>query len=58
MMIQTVRQKRIGGQVLDSFEKVVHSRPMLSLDDIFSLDELEKWLRKIKDKYPKASFFS
>lgn len=32
--------KRVGGAVLDKFEKVTHSVPMQSLQDVFSRDEL------------------
>lgn len=38
--------KRVGGAVLDSFVKVVHSQPMLSLEDVFSEEELTAWLTR------------
>jgi DNA ligase (NAD+) len=38
--------KRVGGAVLDSFVKVTHSQPMLSLEDVFSHDELHEWLKR------------
>lgn len=40
--------KRVGGIVIDSFEKVQHRSPMLSLDNIFSGDEFFEFDQKIK----------
>ncbi len=33
--------KKIGGEVLEKFEKVIHEKPMMSLSDVFSYEELE-----------------
>jgi DNA ligase (NAD+) len=38
--------KRVGGAVLDSFVKVEHRQPMLSLEDVFSEEELLAWLKR------------
>ncbi len=38
--------RRVGGAVLDSFQKVTHSQPMLSLEDVFSKEELHEWLSR------------
>jgi len=38
--------QRIGGRPLDKFNKVTHSRPILSLEDVFSISELAKWREK------------
>ena len=32
--------KRVGGQVIDKFNKIVHARPMLSLANVFNEDEI------------------
>lgn len=40
--------KRVGGVVIDSFEKVQHRSPMLSLDNIFSGEEFYEFDQKIK----------
>ena len=48
--------KRVGGQALSKFEKVVHSVPLMSLQDVFSLEELSDFLAKIKDSYPNTEF--
>ncbi|OQA52061.1 MAG: DNA ligase [candidate division WS2 bacterium ADurb.Bin280] len=39
--------QRVGGQPLDKFEKVNHKSPMLSLNDAFSKEELEKWQERL-----------
>jgi len=41
--------QRVGGQPLKQFVKVVHSRPMLSLNDIFSEDDLSAWEKRIRN---------
>lgn len=40
--------QRVGGEVLESFEKVRHERPMLSLDDAFDQEELEDFDGRVK----------
>lgn len=39
---------RVGGEVLDHFEKVEHSIPMLSLDNAFNADELREFDRRVR----------
>lgn len=39
---------RVGGVVLDSFKKVTHKIPMMSLGDIFNEDEVRQFDAKIK----------
>jgi len=41
--------KRVGGAVLDKFEKVVHEVPLKSLQDVFSREELFSALSKITE---------
>jgi DNA ligase (NAD+) len=40
--------ERVGGTVLDQFEKVVHSAPMLSLGNAFNDNDLNDFDRKIR----------
>ncbi len=35
--------QRVGGQPLEKFKKIEHSKPMLSLNDVFSKEDLEDW---------------
>ena len=35
--------QRVEGQPLKGFKKAKHTVPMLSIEDVFSLEELEKW---------------
>lgn len=39
--------QRVEGKVLDKFEKVVHKKRMLSLNDVFSFQELNEWEKRI-----------
>ncbi len=38
--------QRVGGQRSDAFQAVVHRRPMLSLSNAFSADDLTAWARR------------
>ena len=38
--------QRVGGSPLDKFTKVKHSQPILSLEDVFSPEEVVKWSEK------------
>ena len=48
--------QRVGGTVLSEFTKIAHDKPMLSLGDVFSYDELRDWAKKITDIYPSVEF--
>jgi DNA ligase (NAD+) len=44
--------QRVGGAVLPGFSKVIHTHPVLSLEDVFNMDELvvyEKRISKLLD---------
>lgn len=38
--------KRVGGEVLDAFEKSAHIKPLWSMEDIFNENELKEWLAR------------
>ena len=48
--------QRVGGQALKKFEEVVHPVPLMSLQDVFSMEELAEFLDKIMLTYPDAAF--
>ena len=48
--------QRVGGMALSKFEKVTHPVPLMSLQDVFSLEELNDFLGKIKLDYPDSDF--
>ena len=48
--------QRVGGVALSKFEKVVHSVPLMSLQDVFSLEELDDFLQKISSISPGVEF--
>lgn len=48
--------KRVGGQALSQFEKYSHPVPLMSLQDVFSEDELREFVEKIATQYPNAAF--
>ena len=48
--------KRVGGEALSQFEKVNHPVPLMSLQDVFSREELGEFLEKILTAEPSAAF--
>ena len=48
--------KRVGGEALSQFEKVQHPVPLMSLQDVFSTEELREFLDKMKEVFPSAVF--
>ena len=48
--------KHVGYTVLSSFNKVSHTKPMMSLGDIFSYEELIDWANKIEQVYPNVEY--
>ena len=48
--------KRVGGAALSKFEKVQHAVPLMSLQDVFSLEELEDFLQKITGETGNCDF--
>ncbi len=40
--------KKIGGEVLDKFNKVMHDKPMMSLSDVFNEDEIALFDSRIR----------
>ena len=41
--------QRVGGKPAEGFQKVRHSRPMLSLDNAYSAEELAAWDRRVRE---------
>ena len=52
--------QRVGNAPLDKFEKVKHSRRMLSLNDVFDRSEVEAWVARMDKLFPgkKHEFFA
>ncbi len=48
--------RRVGGKALKEFTKVEHKIPMLSIEDIFTEEELKKWEDYLKRLLPLTSF--
>jgi len=52
--------QRVSGQALEKFVKVRHQKPMLSLEDVFYLEEFQVWQERIQKLVPvqKLDYFS
>ena len=48
--------RRVGGRVLDKFEKVTHRVQMGSLSDVFSFEELRDFLDRVAAEVPDAVY--
>lgn len=48
--------RRVGGEALSKFEKVNHPVPLMSLQDVFSVEELDDFLEKILLSAPETQF--
>ena len=48
--------QRVGGAAISAFEKYTHPVPLMSLQDVFSLEELGEFLEKTLETYPAAEF--
>ncbi len=48
--------KRVGGNKQDKFEKVVHQKPMMSLQDAFSYEEIKAFVDRVKEVSSDAKF--
>lgn len=47
--------QRVAGEPLPQFRKVPHAAPMLSLEDVFSEDELTVWAERVRKFAPRAA---
>src|SRR5207302_7197541 len=41
--------QRVGGKPREGFQKLPHSRPMLSLDNAYNEEELRDWDRRVRE---------
>lgn len=49
---------RIGGLILDGFEKYQHETALFSLQDAFSKEELEAFDQRVKKEFPTAEYLA
>lgn len=56
LLTQDSPTQRVGGVAISAFEKYQHPVPLMSLQDVFSLEELNEFLEKILLAEPKTEF--
>lgn len=49
--------QRVGGKPLDKFVSVPHDNPMLSLNDVFTPEELKAWIARLQKLLPEQNGF-
>lgn len=47
---------RVGGEIIDSFKKIKHEVPMMSLSNVFNEDEIIAFDERVKKEYPNPSY--
>ena len=47
---------KIGGEVIQEFNKVTHDLPMMSLSDVFNFDEIKEFDERVKKVIPNPSY--
>ncbi|HFI0292101.1 TPA: NAD-dependent DNA ligase LigA [Streptococcus suis] len=47
---------RVGGKMLDGFEKYTHVYPLFSLQDAFSREELDAFDQRVRKEFPQATY--
>ena len=48
--------KRVGGEAISQFEKVTHPVPLMSLQDVFSMEELDIFLNRVLESEGSTQF--
>ena len=56
LLVATSPTQRVGGEAISAFEKYAHPVPLMSLQDVFSLEELNEFLEKTIALEPSVSF--
>ena len=56
LKIESSPTQRVGGKVLDKFNKVYHEKPMMSLSNAFSEEDLRDFDEKIKKEVKSVSY--
>ncbi|MGT2911936.1 NAD-dependent DNA ligase LigA [Streptococcus cameli] len=55
-ILPTSPSHRVGGKILDGFEKYTHEYPLYSLQDAFSYEELVAFDNRVRKEFPQASY--
>lgn len=48
---------RVGGMVLEGFEKAAHLARMWSMEDVFNEDDLDEWIQRVKKTKEDFTFY-
>jgi len=48
---------RVGGVVLEGFEKAEHIKRMWSMEDIFDIDELDNWIKRVEKTIDNFTYY-
>lgn len=56
LITPTSPTQRVGGAPLKKFSKVTHRSPMLSMEDVFSLEEFDEWDTRVRKVAPHGTF--
>ncbi len=48
--------QKVGGHVKEGFSQITHEVPLQSLQDVFSIEELMEFDKRVKKQYPKLNY--
>jgi len=49
--------KRVGGVIRDEFTKAKHIKRMWSMEDVFTTEEVQEWLKRVEKNVGKCEYF-
>jgi DNA ligase (NAD+) len=52
IITQDSPSQQVGNTILNTFENVTHTTPMISLNDVFSREDVEAWLKRMDKLIP------
>ncbi|MFA6429123.1 MAG: NAD-dependent DNA ligase LigA [Patescibacteria group bacterium] len=56
LIVKDSPTQRVAGKPMEGFRKVQHAVRMLSIEDVFSREELDEWLERLKRIVPRGTF--
>ncbi len=56
LITQDSPTQRVAGKALEGFKKVTHAAPMLSIEDVFTREEADEWLARLRKLEPRGHF--
>jgi len=56
-VVEDSPSKRVGGVVRDEFSKAKHIKRMWSMEDVFTMEEVQEWLERVEKNVGQCDYF-